>query len=208
MIDIIDNALPDWLFQEVEHVSKNKIPLFAGPTATDKDPYWSFGVPVEYEDRGGETLFLSWLAFAKYYNAKELIRARIGLIPRDIKYTITGPHIDNKNPHTVGLLYLDDCDGETYIYKNRFDWDFDWKKNIPEEELNQMSKTESGCILYAEHKGWSFDKNPDGNYKDFEIEEKVMPKKNRLVVFDGSHFHASSTPTTQQMRWAINYNFR
>ena len=40
-----------------------------------------------------------------------------------------------------------------------------------------------------------------------ELLEEVEPKANRMVIFDGAHYHSSVTPTKTQMRYVINYNF-
>ena len=38
------------------------------------------------------------------------------------------------------------------------------------------------------------------------IEKRVSPKKGRLVVFDGNHYHASSPPQNEKSRCVINAN--
>ena len=40
-----------------------------------------------------------------------------------------------------------------------------------------------------------------------ELLEEVEPKANRMVIFNGVHYHSSVTPTKTQMRYVINYNF-
>ena len=40
-----------------------------------------------------------------------------------------------------------------------------------------------------------------------ELLEEVEPKPNRMVIFDGAHYHSSVTPTKTQFRYVINYNF-
>jgi hypothetical protein len=52
----------------------------------------------------------------------------------------------------------------------------------------------------------------DGNQislKDIDLSQsiKVMPKENRLLLFNGSIYHSSSKQTTPSRRIAINYNF-
>ena len=42
---------------------------------------------------------------------------------------------------------------------------------------------------------------------DCELLEEVEPKANRMVIFYGSHYHSSVTPTKTQLRYVINYNF-
>ena len=47
---------------------------------------------------------------------KELIRIRIGLITRTPHEIIHAPHKDDSRPHSTGLYYLNDTDGDTVIY--------------------------------------------------------------------------------------------
>jgi len=44
-----------------------------------------------------------------------------------------------------------------------------------------------------------------GKEKDSELVQKVSPRKNRAVIFDGSNYHASSLPTNKH-RIVINFN--
>ena len=43
---------------------------------------------------------------------------------------------------------------------------------------------------------------------NFEIEKKIKPKQNRLVIFDGMIYHSSSTPTKNKLRFVVNFNWR
>jgi hypothetical protein len=44
-----------------------------------------------------------------------------------------------------------------------------------------------------------------GKEKDSKLTEKIMPQKGRLVIFDGSIYHSSSSPI-ENVRCIINYN--
>jgi hypothetical protein len=44
-----------------------------------------------------------------------------------------------------------------------------------------------------------------GKEKDSELVQKITPKKNRAVIFDGSTWHASSLPSKNH-RIVINFN--
>jgi len=68
-------------------------------------------------------------------------------------------HIDYETPHTVCLYYVNDTDGDTFIFAND-------KKTIT---------------------------------------QRISPKKNRCVVFDGLTYHASSAPTKDK-RAIINFD--
>jgi len=193
MIEVIDNALPEWLFQRLKHVVQYQMPYWVGTITPEPDPFIGMGEEIDHNNQFGELFFNSFLSFRERFNATELLRCKVGIIPRDIRYTIHAPHIDRCSEHYVGLLYLNNTDGDTYIYKNKFD--FEYRKNYNKEYNNEYE------VVFD----WKKENNLTND--DFEVEQAVTPKENRLVVFDGAHFHSSSTPTKTQMRWAINYNF-
>lgn len=86
------------------------------------------------------------------------------------------PHIDSFIQHYVAIYYINDCDGDTFI--------FDQKLEVPtiEEEAKMMEKNT-----------WT-------------IKQRVTPKKGRMVIFDGRYYHASSYTKTQPYRSVINMN--
>ena len=45
------------------------------------------------------------------------------------------------------------------------------------------------------------------NPKDFTVKERVTPKKNRAVIFDGLRYHHSSNPVNNSLRFVVNINF-
>lgn len=42
----------------------------------------------------------------------------------------------------------------------------------------------------------------------YDILESVAPKRNRVVIFDGSHYHASTKPKDHETRIVITVNFK
>jgi hypothetical protein len=87
------------------------------------------------------------------------------------------PHVDSESEHMVGILYLNDSDGDTVLYNET-------------AEMNE--------ILHSS-------KNMEG--MSFTEALKVTPKANRLLVFNGKHYHASGIPVETSRRMVINYNF-
>lgn len=73
-------------------------------------------------------------------------------------------HTNRSEPHLVILYYVNDCDGDTILYKETTD-------EIP----------------YIEY--------VSGKYKNFQVDKKITPKKGRILIFNGSIYHASSSPT-------------
>ena len=109
-------------------------------------------------------------------------RVRFGLILKSHKHKIHGPYVDHHAPHQTGLLYLNDSDGDTYFYDNYYDPSLD-------ERLSQFD-------YYQKH---------IKNHLKFQ--QSVTPKSNKLVLFDGYQYHASSCPTKTQLRVVMNFNY-
>ena len=93
---------------------------------------------------------------------------------------INDPHVDFEKEHYTGLLYLNDSDGDTFIYNQKYD--------------------PSTNLLMQEY----FNTFLNGHLS---VKETISPKQNRLVIFDGHYFHSSSTPTIVPARYVVNFNF-
>jgi len=107
-----------------------------------------------------------------------LLRIRIGLFPRTmIDVPHHNPHVDFYIPHRVGLYYVNDSDGDTFLF---------------DETFEQLSLEES--VRYtAENK--------------FTLAKRVSPKKGRMMSFDGKYYHASMHPREHSSRIAIAFSF-
>jgi hypothetical protein len=92
----------------------------------------------------------------------KLIRIRVGIYLNRAVDKANLPHIDDANPHLVGLYYPDNFDGDTVFYTDA----------TGETEIT-----------------------------------RVTPKKGRMVLFDGSTYHASSNPIQSSYRTTVNFNF-
>lgn len=107
-------------------------------------------------------------------------RARLGLLqPKPIEH-INKPHVDDLCEHKVGLLYLNDSDGDTLIYNERYD---------ATHNINPLQ---------------FYEKNLNGKLS---VKHRIKPKSNRFVMFDGLHYHSSTCPTSVDRRVVLNYNF-
>jgi hypothetical protein len=102
---------------------------------------------------------------------KKLTRVRIGKTTMMTDNFTNPSHIDQNFPHEVAILYLNDSDGPTVLYNERY-------AGIDEMDSSKLT-----------------------------IMENITPKRNRLLVFDGMHFHSSSYPKNTQRRIMINFNF-
>jgi 2OG-Fe(II) oxygenase superfamily len=110
-------------------------------------------------------------------NISKLVRIRGGMTTRTPYPVVHAPHVDWDNFHMTALYYVNDADGETIFYKET------------REETETMSSFE-----------WAKD-------RQFTVLQKVQPKADRMVLFDGRIYHSSTSPTTVDYRLTINYNW-
>jgi hypothetical protein len=107
---------------------------------------------------------------------KELLAGRIFMhfpLAESLKKTHDNIHIDFPFEHMACVYYVNDTDGDTFIF-DKFHRDLK-----PNQELSEV---------------------------EFNIVQRVTPKKGRCVVFNGSQFHSSSGPT-DKIRCIINFDF-
>lgn len=90
-------------------------------------------------------------------------------------------HIDKEQNHYVIIFYPHDIDGNTILY------------NQTRLELS-----------YSKFSKMNFKEKKEAT-KNFTILEKITPKENRVVVFNGNRYHASSSPS-KGPRCIININ--
>ena len=96
----------------------------------------------------------------------------------NINYDIKDPlHVDSYNEHMVFLYYVVSSDGKTLLT--------DCKCEFSDSENNLINKT----------------------FDDCNIIKSITPKKGRLVLFDGRHYHAAEQ-SKDSIRCIINYNLR
>ena len=104
----------------------------------------------------------------------EIYRIRLALTTSVGQEVQHRPHVDFTKPHKVLLYYVNDSDGDTFMFNEKFSENFD------------------------------FDKNP---LLKFTLKEKIAPKKNRALIFDGLTYHNSSKPINNSTRFVINIDF-
>ena len=109
-----------------------------------------------------------------------VLRARADMVTWSKDEFIHPPHADFPFPNTASIFYVNETDGDTIIYKEQ----------APIVKLGDMigqKRTEEEFVP--------------------EILERVSPKANRLVLFDGSLLHTGSSPTKHKNRILINSNY-
>jgi hypothetical protein len=108
-----------------------------------------------------------------------LMRVRIGLFTRGaVDAPHHNPHVDFHEPHYTALYYVNDTDGDTWVFNETY-------QDVPAQ-------------LAPAHVN-------DGK---FTVAGRIAPKKGRMAAFDGRHYHASMHPTDHVSRIVVTYNFR
>ncbi len=107
-----------------------------------------------------------------YDNKIEIFRVRAGLKTPKQGFTSNHynvPHVDYFFPHMTALYYVNESDGDTWMFDQNFD-------QYPEPTK-------------------------------FTVQERISPKANRLVLFNGLQYHTASNPINTDARIIININF-
>jgi len=126
-----------------------------------------------------EPIFLRMLQNANESITK-LFRIRLGLHTVTEKNLIDAPHVDFNFEHKVGLFYLTSTDGTTKLYNESFDY----KSGLNPVNYFKTILNENVTIM-----------------------NECMPVENRLLLFNGSHYHSSTSPTVGTRRVTINFNY-
>jgi len=119
----------------------------------------------------------------------KLHRIRVGFLTVSPENKINPPHVDFISPHSVGLLYLNDSDGDTFIYNECLD------NSNP--SFYNMTEGEDPSLFYFEKI----------LHKNVTVKYRVSPEENKFVMFNGFHYHSSSTPVLTKRRLVVNYVF-
>jgi hypothetical protein len=184
---LIDNCLSDELFSSlIENVCQERFPWYyipqtAAPRSGQKDIFdysWA-----HYAIRDGQDHSEIAGIVRKVYNEAmkksnespgTLYRARFGLITALENKKVHAPHVDYDINHRVGLLYLNNTDGDTILYKARYTGSDISSENLKKQNL------------------------------DFSVEYSIEPVANRFVLFNGNQYHSSSTPSINSRRIVLN----
>ncbi len=188
MIKIIDDVLSPKVFKRLHdsvfHVS---FPWHFSPTAYGHaGGTWGLSNPILNSSLAirvmSETIVDSILdnIGAEY---KEIMSMRYETLTNQGFTIVNEHHVDIGVPHMVALMYLNDSDGDTIIYKEKMNPNH-YKTPFTLEEYD----------MYLRDK--------------LTEDRRVTPKANRVVLFDGATYHSSSTPTTVDRRITMNINFR
>lgn len=111
-----------------------------------------------------------------------MIRMRLGLITRTPSPIVHEPHIDALVSHYTALIYLNDSDGDTVLYNETM--------GITPEGIEEYDYEAQRCKITR-----------------FTEMSRISPKSNRIMIFNGKHFHSSTSPTEHNSRLVMTINF-
>jgi hypothetical protein len=112
-------------------------------------------------------------------NIDEIIRIRCSVTGITPENHVADPHVDTDFPHRTALFYLNDCDGDTIMYKEKYD---------PSKRLDQTQ-------YFKQHVGTAT------------LDYTITPQANQMAWFDGLTYHSSNSPTNSAKRYIINVNY-
>lgn len=165
----LDSFSFPWYYQrnisyaDNHHVNKENLGNFGFGFWIKKDEWTDTGM----------TKFLMPFCYkvADFLNATSIIRVRVDMTVFNPLNHIHQPHIDLNVPHYASVYYVNDSDGDTVLYNERYNGN----------ELEEM--------------------------KSLTVMEKIEPKANRLLLFDGMYYHTGHSPSKHKNRIIINSNY-
>ena len=188
MIKVIDDFLPKGYADEIETTLSNyAFPWYYRPSINNGKPKipdsrfkYAHGFIHNFfnDEQGPISNFYPVLAPLKHFaELHGFANKGYHRLKSNLNVSIPGwedgqcqePHTDMPSPHTVLIYYVNDSDGDTFIFDKKFDAN-----------------------------------NP--NQYEFNILQRVSPKKNRALFFDGLYYHAGSYPIQNSARIMINCN--
>ena len=189
---ITDNVLSEEDFKLLhDEVMSGEFPWYYGRKVHTEDTYENFflygwnthivnGTRVVYDPNDIIVPTVKKALINAGEDLNEIVRLRIVLNTAADKNYLNGAHVDFDHRHRTALLYLNDSDGNTILYNEKFD---------PTDDYNDSK-------LYMEKK-----------IPKLTVQSEVEPKRNRLFIFNGLTYHSGTTPTTVARRVLLNINY-
>lgn len=113
-------------------------------------------------------------------NVTNLIRIKVNMCTCLPNVHTNPPHVDTDETHKAGIIYMNTTNAPTVLYNEKFNPRFDFS---PEEYLNKILNNK------------------------LTIQKSIDCEANKMIVFDGKYFHASSVQSDTYRRIVINFNY-
>lgn len=188
MIEVIDNFIPQHYQDNIEQVlGAVNFPWHYRPSINNGKPKihderfkYAHGFVHNFfnDEEGPTSTFYSTVSTLRYFaekhgfdnNGYHRLKANLNVqIPGWQDGQCQEPHTDMPSDHMVLIYYVNDTDGDTFIFDRKFD---------------------------------PMDPNPG----QFDLKQRVAPKKGRALLFDGNYYHAGSYPIQNRHRIMLNAN--
>ena len=102
----------------------------------------------------------------------------------------------------------DVIEGTTGVARCRLDMTVATSEKVRHQPHQDLDYPNTTAIYYVnDSDGDTLVYNEKELVDEFTIMESVAPKKNRLIIFDGTHFHTGHSPMKNPNRILINMNF-
>ena len=188
--NIVQNCMTDYVFAEVKNlVMGPSMPWFVCITnyhADEINPNNHKWQHIAWHKGVQESHLTPWLLTAcgdaverTGQRIEEIIRIRCSVTTMTSENHIADPHVDTDFPHRTALFYLNDCDGDTIMYREQYD---------PQSRMDQAE-------YFKQRIG-----TPTVDYT-------ITPRANQMTWFDGLTYHSSNSPTNSAKRFIINVNY-
>jgi len=190
--EIIDNALPTDVFKKLQdeilgfdfpwHYGRRVSP----DDGSDANPYmigWvhtvsDLGLEAKYSQELYEDI--SKALFSTLDDIGEIGRIRLICNTKSEEPLITRPHVDFDHAHQTALFYLNNSDGPTILYNEKYNPVLGIGSN---EKYNRIKN-------------------------QLTVGATIEPRENRLVVFNGLNYHGGTLPVTTARRVVMNINYK
>jgi hypothetical protein len=109
-----------------------------------------------------------------------LIRIKVNMCTCQPNIHTNPPHVDADETHKAGIIYMNTTNAPTILYNEKYNPRFGFS---PIEYLNKILNNK------------------------LTIQKSINCEANKMVVFDGKHYHASSVQSDTYRRIVINFNY-
>lgn len=188
MIKIVDNFLSESYFKKIEEIAiSSSIEWVFSDNITDNHKsqlgHLGFCYPICTDGELVRSHFAFMMTGFLYQvmdliGCKNIIRSRIDMTLYNPNNLIHLPHVDFEDPYIKNTTTI------FYITDN----------------------VDSETIIF-DNKIKSKDDKNNLDLSKLKICKKIQPRKNRLVIFDGSYLHTGHSPIHENRRILINSNF-